>query len=74
MTTIKVKPGTPRKLDDSDNPTFDQWMERIDKIIWHCLFLSIHDLPDINFMDLYEKRTRPIWAAKKAARYAGAEE
>lgn len=71
---LKVKPGTPREMDPTDNPTFEQWMGRVDAVCWRCAGLSVYDLPDCLYRDWYDKRLRPVWAAKKALARAGAPE
>ena len=63
---IKVKPGTPRKMDTNDTTTFDEWMARIDKLLEHCIGCVSADLEDCPWMDWYESRMLPIWAAKKS--------
>jgi hypothetical protein len=69
---LKVKAGTPHKMDDSDTSTFDEWMARIDRLVY-LRGLSVYDLPDCPFRDWYDKRVRPIRAANKALANAGAE-
>lgn len=71
MRLIKVKPGVPRVMDATDNPTFQGWMHRIDRLITAWAGLSVHDLPDCPFREWYEDRLRPIRAANLALRRAG---
>ncbi len=71
---IKVKPGTPNKMDSTDARTFEQWMEAVDRVCWLALGLSVHDLPDCLFRDWYDDRVRPVRAAQRAAHNAGAME
>lgn len=71
---IKVKSGITHTMDETDNPTFDEWMSRIDKLIWRFVGLSVHDLPDCQFRKWYDKRMRPIFAANRALKNAGSGE
>ena len=73
MAAIKVKAGTPQTMDAGDNPTFDQWFKRVDAVIVRHFGIGADDLPDIDYMSLYEERVRPIRAANKALRNAGAD-
>ena len=70
---IKVKPGIPNKLDDGDNPTYEDWIGRVDDILHRTRGCSLFDLPDCPTRDWYDKRVRPIRAANKALKWAGAE-
>ncbi len=70
MKLLKIKPGIPYELDADDNPTFEEWMQRIDRVVTRAVGLSIHDLPDCTFRDWYEERMRPVWAADAALRRA----
>jgi hypothetical protein len=72
--TLKVKAGTPRKLDDGDNPSYERWLERVDSLVSRACGLTTGDLPDCCYRDWYEDRVRPIWAAKRALKNAGSEE
>ena len=71
---IKVKPGTPQKMDEDDNPTFERWMQRIDAVLTKLRGVSVHDLPDAPFCDWYDARLRPIHAANKVLRRASSEQ
>ena len=68
---IKVKKGTPRTMDAGDNPTFEVWMGKVDKILGYCIGCLSSDLEDCLWRDWYEARMRPIWAAKKSLRNYG---
>lgn len=70
---IKVKPGIPRHLDTGDNPSFDEWLKRVDRFVTRNFGIGLDDLPDVDYMDMYENRVRPIYAANKALRNAGAD-
>jgi hypothetical protein len=69
MITIKVKPGIPMKLDNNDNPTYNQWIDRVNEYLGHHM-LSIDDLPDCNYRDWYDARIRPVRAAARAIKHA----
>lgn len=71
---LKVKAGTPRHLDPDDNPAFERWMQRVDAIVVRAIGLSVYDLPDCCYRDWYEDRVRPVYAAQRALRRAGARE
>jgi hypothetical protein len=71
MDTIRMKPGTPLKMNPDDQATFDEWMLRVDRILArHLLGCTSADLPDCNYRDWYDNRVRPIRAANKALRNA----
>jgi len=70
MLTIKIKPGTPYEMDDNDNPTFEQWMKRVDQVLINYCGVGTDDLPDCTYRDWYDERLRPIRAANKALRNA----
>jgi len=70
---IKVKPGVPSQMADDDRPTFEEWMSRIDRLVSRVVGLSIYDLDDCLFRDWYDDRLRPIHAANKALKHAGAD-
>lgn len=36
-----------------DGLSFNQWMNQVDGHVQHTVGLSVHDLPDCNFMDWY---------------------
>lgn len=46
--------------------TFDQWMQKVDKIIENVCGLSSQDLPDKNYLDFWEDGYTPTQAAKVA--------
>ena len=70
---IKVKAGIPKTMDSDDLPTFQTWMDRIDRFISRAAGCSVQDLVDCPFMDWYEARLRPIHAANKALKRSGQE-
>jgi hypothetical protein len=71
--TVRVRKGTPYFLDANDNPTFEGWMGRVDHLLRRAIGLSADDLPDCPWRDWYEERVRPIRAANKALKAAGAD-
>jgi hypothetical protein len=47
--------------------TFDQWMQNVDQVVGSIAFgLSVHDLPDIHFRDLFDSGTTAQDAAEEA--------
>lgn len=70
---LKVKPGTPQTLDPGDNPTFERWLARVDILLVRLRGISIHDLEDMPYREWYEARVRPVRAANKALKRAGAD-
>lgn len=73
MAAIKVKPGIPRHLDVNDNPSFDEWFKRVDRFVSRNFGVGLDDLPDCDYLSWYDDRLRPIHAANKALKNAGAE-
>jgi len=72
MKPIAVKKGVPREMKPGDNPTLDEWLKRVDAFTFRCRGVSLFDLPDCPFAEWHEQRLRPIHAANKALRRAGA--
>lgn len=70
---ITVKPGVPMHLDDGDTPTFEEWKGRVDRLLVHHCGISLDDLPDCPTRDWYEDRVRPVRAANRALKRAGAD-
>ncbi len=70
MKLLKIKPGVPHELDPGDNPTFEEWMQRVDRVVTRAVGLSVYDLPDCRYRDWYDERMRPVWAADEALRKA----
>ena len=68
---IKILPGIPRKMEVNDIPTFDEWMARVDRLLYHYIGCVSADLVDCNWQDWYMNRMRPIWAAKKSLKNYG---
>jgi hypothetical protein len=50
--------------------TFDEWMTRVDGVVLYLAGVSVHDLPDIPFRDMYDNGSSPSAAAKKAIKRA----
>jgi hypothetical protein len=50
------------------NPmTFDEWMKQVDAVVGNIAFgLSVHDLPDIAFRDLFDSGATAQDAAEEA--------
>jgi hypothetical protein len=71
---LKVKKGIGMKLDADDNPTFNEWLARVDKFLVRAIGLTHDDLADCNYADWFDARIRPIRAANKALKANGAME
>ena len=50
--------------------TFESWMAAVDAAVSQMAFLSVHDLPDIDFRSLYDAGESPQTAAHEALEYA----
>ena len=46
--------------------TFESWMAAVDAAVSQIAFVSVHDLPDIDFRSLYEAGESPQTAAHEA--------
>lgn len=47
--------------------TFEQWMKQVDAVVGNIVFgLSVHDLPDIAFRDLFDSGATAQDAAEEA--------
>lgn len=51
---------------------FDTWMRYVDAEVSGLLGLSVYDLPDRPYRDMYEDEYTPEEAAAEALEYAGA--
>ena len=71
---IKVHAGVPLHMDATDTRTFTDWMESVNALIERALGLSAYDLPDCPYRDWYDIRLRPIRAANRALKNAGADD
>jgi len=69
---VPVKKGVPYLLEADDNPTFEGWMKRVNHYLWG-IGLTADDLPDCTWRDWFDDRVRPIRAANKALKAAGAD-
>jgi hypothetical protein len=58
-------------MDETDRRSFADWMQAVDRFVYFR-GVSVYDLPDCPFRDWYDERIRPIHAANKALRRAGA--
>ncbi len=52
---------------------YADWFEQVDDAVWRMAGLSAHDLPDIDYYNLFVVDTSPALAAKKALTNAGFE-
>ena len=50
--------------------TFESWMARVDAATYRLVGMSVYDLPDVAFMDMYEDGLSPKSAARAAIREA----
>jgi hypothetical protein len=74
MQLLKVKKGVPMTMDPDRIYPFDEWMDRIDSLLFSTRGVSVHDLPDCPYRDWYDnERLRPIRAANRALKNAGAD-
>lgn len=69
---IQIKAGVPEEMAEDDRPSFEEWMSRIDRMLIRYRGISLYDLEDCPYRDWYEERIRPIYAANKALKRAGA--
>jgi hypothetical protein len=67
---IGIKPGASPTMRGDDRPTFDEWMNRIDRVMFSTRGLTTSDLPDCEYRDWYDDRIKPIFAANRALRRA----
>lgn len=70
LQTIKIKDGTPATLNPGDNPTYEQWLNRVNKWVSSFTGLDLRDLQDMKYRDWYDARLRPIRAANRVIRAA----
>jgi hypothetical protein len=54
------------KEEGNMNNDFDFWMARVDAATYALALVSVYDLPDLAFADLYEDGLRPVQVAKLA--------
>jgi len=52
------------------NPTFEEWMAALDRILWKYRGLSIYDLPDCQYRNWFDSRLKPAFAINRALRNA----
>jgi len=67
---IEIKKGVSRTMAADANPTFDEWMAALDRILWKYRDLSIYDLPDCRYRDWFDARLKPVFAINRALRNA----
>jgi hypothetical protein len=53
--------------------SFEQFMAAVDAAVYAKVGVSVYDLPDVAFRDMYEAGNSPVTAAKTAVREAGGE-
>jgi hypothetical protein len=70
MKPLKIRKGTPKYLNANENPTYDEWIKRIDSILVHYRGISLYDLADCPTREWYDKRIRPSRAANMALKYS----
>ena len=70
MRPLKIKDGVPQRMDPTDQSTFEVWMARCDGILTRARGVSIYDLPDVAWRDMFDARFRPVRAVNRAIRYA----
>lgn len=60
---FRTTPNDPT-LPKKDRKPFDAWMRRLDFISWQEVGMSIHDLPDMDFMASFEagETAREFWS------------
>jgi hypothetical protein len=51
--------------------TFEHWYAEVDQAVQEVIILSVEDLPDMDFMSLYEDGIEPAEAAQIALFEAG---
>jgi len=54
-----------------ENKGFEQWMKAVDKVVERLAGLSVYDLPDMPFYDMYEDDYTPIEAARATLTESG---
>lgn len=50
--------------------TFEDWMLAVDRTCIARVGMSIHDLEDVDFADMFEEGDTPLQAVKATLRYA----
>lgn len=55
---------------ETEKLRFDQWMRAVDIACKRLAGVSVYDLPEICYADLYEDDVKPQAAARKAIRVA----
>ena len=69
---IQVKAGVSRTMKVEDQPSFEEWMTRIDKLLSKFYGMVTADLEDCTYRDWYDKRLKPVFAAKRVIKNSGA--
>jgi hypothetical protein len=48
--------------------TFEEWFYQVDVAVDNATGCSVHDLPDMDYMSMFEDGVKPSAAAKRAIR------
>lgn len=64
-TTVRVRPDAPRRLSPDDNPTFEQWIARVNYILLRLFGVGVYDLPGYPYLDWYNRRLHPVRAGAR---------
>lgn len=51
--------------------TFDQWMKKVDAVLFRICGMVSDDLPDIDYYELFDAESGPTYAALEALYAAG---
>jgi hypothetical protein len=57
------------EMDKNDQPTYEEWLKRVDKLLDTFMGLKSADLSDAMWKDWYDERIRPIHAANRGLAY-----
>lgn len=50
----------------AEKQTFDQWMKEVDRLLSEKIVLVSDDIPDLNYMQMYQTGKTPQYAVRKA--------
>lgn len=65
---IKLKKGIRRTM-ASPKPTFEEWMDRVNRALLNTRGISIHDMPDYLWRKDYNSNLKPLITLNRAIRY-----